>query len=175
VRGMSERWLPVPGYDGWYDVSDEGRVRSWRNGRWPTRRAAPFLVVGTIDKGGYRRVCLQKSGRDSAQRIHRLVLAAFVGSCPPGREAGHLNGIPHDNRASNLAWVTKAENEAHRKRDGGVPQGERNPSAVLAETQVQSIRARAGSVTQEVLSAEYGVHQSTISNIITGKRWAHVA
>jgi hypothetical protein len=110
----SERWAVIPGSNGDYEVSDLGRVRSWR--RRGGRRAEPRLR-SLNNVGGYRQVELQGAG---LWTIHRLVLTAFVGPCPPGCEASHINGDRADNRLANLVWETHAENmrrvPAHRAR-----------------------------------------------------------
>ena len=105
-----ERWLPIPGWEGLYDVSSLGRVRShYRGGRilrpWP-------------DADGYLRVSLSRGGVQTIYRVHRLVLLAFAGPGEPGEEVRHLNGDATDNRADNLAWGTPAENKRDQVRHG---------------------------------------------------------
>lgn len=94
-----ETWRRVPGITG-YLVSDAGRVMSTR------REQVRILRPGRLRKG-YLGVNLGRS-----YRVHRLVLEAFVGPCPEGQEARHLNGDPADNRLENLAWGTSSENKA---------------------------------------------------------------
>lgn len=104
---VAERWLPVVGYEGLYDVSDQGRVRSLFNGTRPRTRS---YVLAQQSKDGYRRVYLYKDGKSTKRSVHQLVLEAFVGERPPGCETRHLNSIRHDNRLENLTWGTRSEN-----------------------------------------------------------------
>lgn len=124
----AERWRPVPGWEGLYEVSDQGRVRSmarkvWQTGRWGTRFQR--RVTGRILKPGivrgYERVVLQDDGSTENVAVHRLVLLAFVGPCPEGMEACHANDDRRDNRLANLRWDTKSANCLDRTRNGGSP------------------------------------------------------
>lgn len=107
----TERWLPVVGYEGLYEVSDYGRVRSvdrviiQNNGRRLNLRGKILRPAHTADSR-YPHVAL--SGR--TWNIHGLVLEAFVGPCPPGMGCLHDNDIQTDNRLDNLRWGTQSEN-----------------------------------------------------------------
>lgn len=104
------QWLSIPGYDG-YMVSDTGDVMSFK------RSHSGRLLKPIAATGGYLVVKLGNS--NNPQRIHRLVLEAFVGPCPEGMEACHNNGDPADNCLENLRWDTKSANmfdrSAHRR------------------------------------------------------------
>lgn len=112
---MRERWLSVPGHDG-YEVSDLGRVRSWR-GRW--RRTEPRLLRQS-ERNGYMRVSLYDldGASCSSQSVHALVALAFHGPRPEGNEVRHLNGDRYDNRLSNVAYGTPSENRKDAVRHG---------------------------------------------------------
>ena len=96
-----ETWKLVPGYDGKYEVSDQGQIRSYQ--RRPEGR---ILRPGRMP-GGHLSVAL---GRKNSQCVHKLVLLAFVGAAPDKHECLHINGNPADNRLSNLRWGTRSEN-----------------------------------------------------------------
>jgi hypothetical protein len=117
-------------------------------------------------------VILTRDGIKHHAKVHRLVLEAFVGPCPEGKECAHDNGVRTDNRLSNLAWKTKLENGADRKRHGTA---NRKPVQKLAEAQVSSIktRLRAGE-SHAALGQEFNVSASTIWNIANGKTWSQV-
>jgi hypothetical protein len=109
-----ERWLPVPGYDGVYQVSDLGRVRSCYRyvncGTGLAPRRGRILRPST-EGSGYRKVSLRLNGKQRSWTVHRLVLVAFVGPPPTNPAQGaHLNGRRGDNRLINLAWVTPQQN-----------------------------------------------------------------
>lgn len=108
--GTAERWLPVVGYEGFYEVSDQGRI--WSVPRLdPTgRRQGGRFLRPTLLSTGYLAIALCRAGKTSRFLVHRLVLTAFVGPCPEGSETRHLNAVRTDNRVANLAWGTSSEN-----------------------------------------------------------------
>ena len=110
---MMERWLPVVGYEGLYEVSDQGRVRSLSRRVHNYTKAGRILKPGRkLNKNG-RLVALQVMlGRGNTRRVHNLVLEAFVSVCPAGLEGCHNDGDPSHNILSNLRWDTHAANMA---------------------------------------------------------------
>lgn len=103
---MEEIWKPIPGFDD-YAVSNLGRVKSFKG------RNIKLLKPQTRVKG-YKFVCLSNETDKKLIDIHRLVLIAFVGMPPEGKECDHINRVRDDNRLENLRWVTKVENEANK-------------------------------------------------------------
>jgi hypothetical protein len=99
-----EEWRPIAGYEGIYDVSNTGSVRSW------TKAKRGGLLAPAHDSDGYLVLGLSRSGRAKRHKVHRLVLEAFVGPKPAGLICRHLNGIKTDNRLTNLAYGTYSEN-----------------------------------------------------------------
>lgn len=168
----AERWLPVVGWEGVYEVSDNGRVRSL------TRHEGQQIVHGRIKRPrlceGYPRVSLCKGGKQRSAFVHRLVLAAFVGPCPEGQQCRHLDGNPRNNCLPNLAWGTPYENAQDRVRHGTATalKGEATPAAKLTEADVVVIRASTD--TNRALATRYGVDPSTISLARSGRRWRHL-
>lgn len=176
---MTEEWRCIPGYGVRYQVSDQGRVRSlFRAGML---RAEPRIHKGFWQRG-YHRVLL--AGRNRS--VHQLVLEAFIGPRPAGFIGGHLNGNPGDNRPANLAWITYAENSAHRVLHGTsgagirppperVLRGEAHGRAVLTEADVIVIRAAiAAGEAPSVLAKHYGVAIATVVFAADGRSWSHV-
>lgn len=113
-----ERWLPVPGYEGVYEVSDQGRVRSLDRITTHGRRRKGMVLIPSATDKGYLHVGLHLGGSHDRYFIHRLVLRAFEGEAPAGHEARHLNGVPPDNALSNLAWGTHLENMRDQREHG---------------------------------------------------------
>jgi hypothetical protein len=115
---QAEQWRPIPGWEGHYEVSDQGRVRSltrtvqYKDGR--TRTFPGKILKLSADKDGYLMLVAKAGGVNArpAQgiKIHRAVLEVFVGECPKGAVAMHLNNNVTDNRAENLRWGTQQSN-----------------------------------------------------------------
>lgn len=107
-----EKWLPVVGYEGSYEVSDQGRVRSVD--RWRTSGFSPYLVPGVLLKpnllGPYPIYMLRSPERSIRRRAHVLVAEAFIGPRPSGYDVCHNNGDRMDNRAANLRYDTHSAN-----------------------------------------------------------------
>jgi hypothetical protein len=103
---MAEQWRPVVGFEGVFEVSDHGNVRSlgWIGKRGRVHPPGPLNQ--SIDPRGYRRVSLQ----GSPYLVAPLVLSAFVGPRPPGLDGCHGDGDNANNRLGNLRWGTRSEN-----------------------------------------------------------------
>lgn len=169
----TERWRPVVGYEGLYEVSDQGQVRSLAWG--PGRHTGWSL--GWTDPRGYRRVKLHWNGSRHHAFVHVLVLEAFVGPRPPGYHADHGNTVKHDNRVVNLEWVPPAVNAARAEAAGLIPhhRGVRHHAAVLAPAQVQDVRRlSAAGLSQHAIARRFGVSRGCISNILRGLSWKHL-
>lgn len=100
-----ENWCPVAGYEGYYEVSDHGRVKSRRR-----PGATGKLLVSYVGKGGYLRATLCRPGVQKVVEVHVLVARAFLGSRPDGMQIRHLDGDPTNNQLTNLAYGTVSEN-----------------------------------------------------------------
>lgn len=118
---MEEIWKPIPGYEGIYDASSWGRIRStpgkttanalYAKRVWQTRVLKTKQPINA--KRHDKRVTLWKDGRDKDYLVARLVASAFLGAPKDGMTVNHKNGDYFDNRPDNLEWVTKAENIRH--------------------------------------------------------------
>lgn len=96
-----EVWREVPGYETLYEVSDSCRIRNCSTGK---------VLTPDVDATGRGRVYLYKDKVRKRHYPYRLMLEAFVGPCPAGKEACHRNDDPSDNRLENLYWGTRSEN-----------------------------------------------------------------
>ena len=110
----TEEWRDIPGWEGYYQASSEGRVRSvdrmivrsdGRTCRWKGTELKPAM-----QESGHLFVTLCRGSGTKIERVHRVVCLTFIGPCPPGMEVCHNNGKPDDNRLDNLRYGTKSEN-----------------------------------------------------------------
>lgn len=167
MQKNSEEWRTVPGYEGLYEVSNQGRVLSL------PRNSTRGGIMNSVSNGSHLFVPLCRDGIKIREYVHRLVLLTFVGPCPSGRECRHLDGDPLNNSLSNLKWGTRKENCADTDRHGRFLYGERALSSKLKARQVRNIRAAlAWGKTGKSLADKYGVSRATISLIKSGIIWA---
>lgn len=151
--------------DSKYFVSDMGRVVSLA-GR------LPIILKPAVKDNGYLFVGL--SG--VANLVHRLVATAFIENPNGLPEVNHLDFNKTNNRASNLAWSSHAENMAHARAGGRFGFRADHPMAKLTEKDVVFIRSQiAEGKTQSELAALFGVQQTTISAIRRNKIWKEAA
>jgi hypothetical protein len=156
---MTEQWKTVPGYEGLYEVSDGGRVRSLLLDR---------LLSITAHRSGHCSVRLSRKHF----YVHALVLTVFVGPRPVRddglrTECRHLDGNPSNNALANLRWGTVKENRADRVTLHEV--------GAFSRADVVNIRWQLslGCKVKDV-AEKYGVDRHTISNIKAGRSYAHV-
>lgn len=176
MASQPEIWRPVLGFERCYEVSNLGRVRSV--GRWSRGRFRAGTIRKPSRRGRYLGLILSDGRRRETRSVHRLVAEAFHGAPPEGAVACHRNGIRDDNRAENLRWDTPAGNVRdairHGTHQGNL--GERKNLAKISPGCVARIRDMiAARVPQTQIGLWFGLSQSTISNIATGKLWRHTS
>lgn len=110
----NEIWKDILGYEGLYQVSNQGRVKSLeRNyvaGNNGIRHIYEHCLKPHKDTKGYFYVCLSKNGKSSCKKIHRLVAEAFIPNPENKPQVDHINGDKTLNITTNLRWATNAEN-----------------------------------------------------------------
>lgn len=160
-----------------YRVGVDGSVWSRINNRWGVGREWRRLKQGRINSKaiGYYRFAVQIGGRGGRFRyVHQLVLENFVGPRPTGHEACHENGVPYDNRLSNLYWGTPQQNDADQSRHGK-KKGERHHMATLTDAIVREIRARvAVGETQQSIADDLRIQRRNVGRVADRSRWGHV-
>jgi len=174
---MIETWKSIVGYEGIYSVSDHGQVRRdcgpmvgrilkpWPSGQWE------YPAVSLCREGGRR-----------VRYVHDLVLTNFVGPRPPGGyEGNHIDGNHWNNALTNLEWVTSSQNKFHAWGTGLMPpnrnRGELNGRAKLTPARVEAARNQFTGKYGEIasLAARYGVHRSTMRDVLNGTAWCAVS
>lgn len=172
----NERWLPIPGYEGKYEVSDKGRVRSlYREGefvaRWgiaKMRFPAKEMKISRTPTG-YCYLCLSRDSVPTKHLVHRLVMLAFVGK--DDRTVNHIDGDNGNNRLSNLEYCTQSENLLHASRVLGTRRGNRMPHKIKEES-VLAIRADKRLLRE--IAADYGVTLQAIHLIKKKKNFGWI-
>lgn len=168
---IGEEWRAIPSMTG-YEVSDAGRVRSWRAGS--QKRLVPRLRKPVVIWSGYETIVYPDRvlGRHVCRFVHHLVLEAFVGPKVGNMECRHLDSDPLNNRLTNLAWGTHSENVGDQIARGTDTRGERNGNASLSKVQAEAIRQRLSAGERGVVLAdEFSVSQATICRIKKGLRY----
>lgn len=179
---MSEVWKPIPEWEGLYEASSMGRIRSLSRvspyeNRWGTitlrKHKGRVLNPGYARRTGYWIVVLNGEGRKETKAVHVAVCEAFHGLRPDGLDVAHENGDKSDNRAENLSYKTRKENLADQLRHGTRLHGEKRWNAKLSADEVlQIVKRRKMGERPHDLAEEFGVNQSQICHIMSGKCWS---
>lgn len=169
---MREIWRDVPGYEGIYSVSNWGRLRREKGS--PHQPRETMIIKLQSDKEGYFNYRLSKNGKGKMIKIHRLVMAVFVGHSP--LPVNHIDGNKSNNCVSNLCYVTPKENTQHALQNGLLRKGSQVSWAKVTEAEVIQIRLEyaTGKILQHELGKRYGVSYKTIGKIIRRERWKHI-
>lgn len=173
-----EEWRPITGWDGRYEVSNMGRVRTWfeRIGSTVVRSQEPKILSQNLGgaKRQYRRVTFYTHSKYQSRYVHQLVLESFVGQRPEKHQASHEDGVGSNNRIDNLSWKTVIDNHADKKRHGTQTFGERHPNSHLTEDQVIYILNDNRKTPGLRLARIFGVNHKTVYAILNGKTWRHL-
>lgn len=174
-----ERWKWVPGQEHLYQVSDCGRVRSFRVcGRGARRsRTTPRLISLQRTRKGYLKAPLSIGGAKRQMFVHRLVLLAFVGKPADGEECAHLDGDAGNNQLANLRWVSKSSNNLMKAEHGTVLRGERNLASKLSSSDVRCILGLLEECEWSLagIARAFDVSPRAIAKIRDGETWNEVA
>jgi hypothetical protein len=174
MESVAEVWKPVKGFEGMYEVSDQGRVRAlpYEMRHWCGRMIPKpgGLVTLTKHTGGYRFVALRGGKK---HYVHRLVMAAFVGPAPHRNDVNHINGDKTDNRLCNLEYCNRLHNVRHAIATGLQDNaGEGNGMSKYTADQITKAHelVRQGASHAEAASAT-GVSRGMVQQVTKGTRW----
>lgn len=185
MERLAEEWRAVVGWEGSYEVSSWGRVRSVnrvvmaKNGY--ARALSGRIRVFHRSPGGYPAVGFRAAGVGRTMLVHRLVAFAFIPNPNDYLEVNHLDGDKYNARVENLEWCTRIQNNDHAwatglsKLNPTPPCGEVIHTSKLTADQIVSIRAErlAGASLKEI-AKKYGVRNTNICAICLRQTWKHV-
>ena len=165
MQNYKEIWKDIPNYEGLYQVSNLGRVRSLYNkGR---------VLKPRKHRNGYQEVNLSKRKIIKTKLIHRLVMLVFIGESD--LQVNHINGIKTDNRLENLEYCTSRDNIRHAHKIGlSNTKGQNNGRAKLTEFEAKQIKYGHKGWKQKDIANMYGLSRDQIRLIRTGKTWKHI-
>lgn len=176
---MDEEWKDIDGFNGLYQVSSLGNIKSLEKNvpypRSPNRIRREKILKQYIDKYGYLVVRLSKNKEKYNLFTHRLVSQAFIPNLENKPQVNHKDGIKTNNFPYNLEWSTGSENMIHAYKTGLQVslKGEKHPASRLKKSDIIEIRAIKNK-TQREISIIYGVSFQHVSDIINRKSWTHI-
>lgn len=175
-----EVWKDIKNYEGYYQVSNLGNVRSLdrhithKNGT--VKKYYGRILKAAISRGYYK-VDLVKKGKRKNATIHRLVAESFIPNCEHLPQINHINGDKLDNRAVNLEWCSTSYNIQHSHDNNltNTPKGKFHYNSKLKEKDIINIRKLlTQGLSQFKIADKYGVSRSCIQSIKEGKTWKHL-
>lgn len=177
MNGEIEWWKEIAGYEGYYEVSNLGNVRTiprtYMHPKKGIRHIKQHIVNKRVDKNGYILTSLSKDGNSKTFKVHRLVANAFIPNPENKEQVNHKFGIKADNRSHQLEWSTNLENSIHARQIGLINQlGEENKFSKLNNEQVLEIYN--STLTTIELSAMYNTCRSNVYHIKRGLSWTHI-
>ena len=167
-----ESWKDVKGYEGFYQVSNKGQVKSLERlteaKPGVLRKVSKRILKPGINSSGYYSVVLCRNGKRKSVTVHRIVAEAFIPKKAKKKDINHIDGNKRNNDSFNLEWCTESENSRH-ARDNNLTKN----STKLTKEQAEEIKGiyRSGNFTQKEIANKYNTIQQNVSLIVNNKRW----
>jgi len=177
-----EIWKDVPGYVGYYEVSNFGKVRSVdryvNNHKGERALRKGKVLTDTLDDKGYVRYTFRMGKSKKMKRGHRLVAEAFIPNPNQYTIINHKDGNKANNHISNLEWCTHRQNSQHAESMGLVNhvKGSKHHKATTTEDDVRKMRRlyAKGNHTQKQIAEIFSINPNTIKHILAGRTWPGV-
>lgn len=180
----NEIWKDIKDYEGIYQVSNLGRVKSIERkeiNKLGIERMLKEKILKCLKVLGYFHISLSKDSIVKQFKIHRLVAQVFIPNPENKPQVNHKNGIRHDNRVENLEWVTASENMKHAVKYNLLKphdkmKGSKNGRAKLTENEVYVIKGllKYTSLKQRQIAEIFNIQKCTVSDIKRNKIWKHI-
>jgi len=170
-----ETWKPVLNYEDSYQVSNMGRIKAIpRKTRTWEIKYTKILKLKIIN-GGYVQTKFSKNGKIYSPIVSKVVAEAFCKKPSYKCVANHINCVRHDNKASNLEWISQSQNVRFSYKIGKASQkGEKNNGAKINMEIVKKIRKFAKEndhLSQQQIANEFGLKRENVKDIINYKTW----
>jgi len=176
-----ETWKDIPNYEGYYQISNHGRVKSLLRtvikitGR---KQTMPEKILSLHNDGEYLSIMMYKNNIAKRYRIHKLVALCFIKPDINRLHINHIDGNKVNNYVGNLERCTPSENGKHAVKNGFtiMPniQGTNNGRCKLTPEQVLEIRSLNGLMTQKSIANKFNIKPAQVSTIINRKGWTHI-
>lgn len=173
-----EEWKDVKGYEGFYEVSNLGNIKSLD--RVIQRKTSNMKIKGRqmsqyLGNAGYPMINLCINGKCKRHLVHRIVATAFLPNPLNKGYVNHIDGNKQNSNLENLEWSTPTENSIHAHEYGlaNVSRGEKQHSAKLNEEKVKYIRE--SSKTVKELSLVFNVSEQAIRDVKNKRSWKHIS
>lgn len=178
----NDTWRDVAGYEGLYKVNSSGIIVAYERVRFSGgvfRRYKEKILNQCVNSAGYKVVDLTKNGITSTKSMHRILATAFKPVPDMDKMViNHIDFNRQNNDLDNLEWCTQKYNVNHTKQNGrlNTARGEKQGRSKFNDSDVPNIvRLYNSGMKQIEIAKMYGVHKSTISEIVTRKTYAHVS
>jgi len=177
---MTEIWKDIEGYEGSYQVSNLGRVKSLnrvvKSFGETTRKHNGRIMTPTIRSGGYFNLFLCRKSVCKIYKVHRIVAKAFCEGYKEELQVNHIDGDKLNNRSDNLEWCTAKQNSIHAFATGlnKGKKGEEHGNNRLTELEVRKIKANEDKLTVRKLAKKFNVSEGAVNGILRGTSWRHL-